>query len=164
MTLKNNRAPLWCCSKLCVSFHSHQSIPIGVTVWKHPILVKICDFFVPCDRQIWWMTLKNKSTSSMLLQALCIILQPSVNSDWSYSLETPNSCQNRCFFCPVWPWNLSDDLKNNRAPLICHIKLCASLHWPALCAGLLCCNFFDMLTPVPFYHFFSSLILLFIYV
>ena len=36
--------------------------------------------------------------------------------------------------------------------------------WPALCACLLCCNFFDMLTPVPFYHFFSSLILLFIYV
>ena len=31
-------------------------------------------------------------------------------------------------------------------------------------AGLLCCNFFDMLTPVPFYHFFSFLILLFIYV
>ena len=37
-------------------------------------------------------------------------------------------------------------------------------HWPALCAGLLCCNFFDMLTPVPYHHFFSSLILLFIYV
>ena len=37
-------------------------------------------------------------------------------------------------------------------------------YWPALCAGLLCCNFFDMLTPVPFCHFFSSLILLFIYV
>ena len=36
--------------------------------------------------------------------------------------------------------------------------------WPALCAGLLCCNFFYMLTPVPFYHFFSSLILLFIHV
>ena len=38
------------------------------------------------------------------------------------------------------------------------------LNWPALCAGLLCCNFFDMLTPVPYHHFFSSLILLFIYV
>ena len=36
--------------------------------------------------------------------------------------------------------------------------------WPALCAGLLCCNFFDMLTPVPYHHFFSSLILLFIHV
>ena len=38
----------------------------------------------------------------------------------------------------------------------------SSNYWPALCAGLLCCNFFDMLTPVPFYHFFCSLILLFI--
>ena len=28
-------------------------------------------------------------------------------------------------FCPVWPWN-SMDLKNNRNPLLCYIKLCAS--------------------------------------
>ena len=37
-------------------------------------------------------------------------------------------------------------------------------YWPAHRAGLLFCNFFDMLTPVPYHHFFSSLILLFIYV
>ena len=35
-------------------------------------------------------------------------------------------------------------------------------YWPAHRAGLLFCNFFDMLTPVPYHHFFSSLILLFI--
>ena len=29
-------------------------------------------------------------------------------------------------FCPMWPWNLTDDLENNRAPLLCYIKLCAS--------------------------------------
>ena len=29
-------------------------------------------------------------------------------------------------FCPVWPWNLTDDLENNRAPLLCYFKLCAS--------------------------------------
>ena len=30
-------------------------------------------------------------------------------------------------FQPVWPWNLIDDLKNNnRAPLLCYIKLSAS--------------------------------------
>ena len=29
-------------------------------------------------------------------------------------------------FCPVWPWNLMDDLGNNRAPLLYHTKLCAS--------------------------------------
>ena len=64
----------------------------------------------------------------MLLQALCIILLPSVNSNRSRSPDTPNLGLNRRFFCPVWPWNLMDDLKHNRAPLLCHIKLCASFH------------------------------------
>ena len=45
MTLTNNRAPLFCCFKLCVSFHSHQWILTGVAVWKRPIWVKIDDFF-----------------------------------------------------------------------------------------------------------------------
>ena len=31
-------------------------------------------------------------------------------------------------FCPVWPWNLTDDLEKNRAPLPCYFKLCASFH------------------------------------
>ena len=45
----------------------------------------------------------------MLFQALCIISQPSVTSNWSYSRETPNFDQNRQFFSPVtlkfngWP-------------------------------------------------------------
>ena len=47
----------------------------GVTVQKCLIWVKIGDFFVPCDLEIWCMTLKN-----------------------------------------------------NRAPLLCYIKLCASFH------------------------------------
>ena len=29
-------------------------------------------------------------------------------------------------FCSVWPWNLKDDLKNNRAPFLCYSKLCTS--------------------------------------
>ena len=32
MTLRNNRAPLLCCFKLCASFHSHWWIQTGVTV------------------------------------------------------------------------------------------------------------------------------------
>ena len=46
MTLKNNRAPLLCCFKLCASFHSHQWILTGVTVRKRPIWVKIVCFFL----------------------------------------------------------------------------------------------------------------------
>ena len=37
MTLKNNRAPLLCCFKLCASFHSHHWIYTGVTVRKRSI-------------------------------------------------------------------------------------------------------------------------------
>ena len=37
MSMKNNRAPLLCYFKLCVSFHSHWSIQTVVTVWKRPI-------------------------------------------------------------------------------------------------------------------------------
>ena len=54
---------------------------------------------------------KTQGTSSMLLQALCIILQPLVNSNWSYSPVTPNLGQNWRFFLAVWPWNLTDDLE-----------------------------------------------------
>ena len=34
-------------------------------------------------------------------------------------------------FQPVWPWNLMDDPKINRAPLLCYFKLFASFrsHW-----------------------------------
>ena len=34
-------------------------------------------------------------------------------------------------FCPVWTWNLMDDLGNNRAPLLYYTKHCASfqIHW-----------------------------------
>ena len=52
MTLKNNRAPLLCCFKLCASFYSHQWIQTGVTVQKCTIWVKIDNFFLavwPCN-------------------------------------------------------------------------------------------------------------------
>ena len=37
----------------------------------------------------------------MLFQAVCIISQPSFNSNWSYSPETLNSGQKRQFFVRV---------------------------------------------------------------
>ena len=75
MTLKNNRAPLLCCFKLCASFHSHWFIRTGVTVRNPPIWFKISDFLSR-------VTLKFDG----------------------------------------WP------KKNNRAPVICYFKHCASFH------------------------------------
>ena len=64
----------------------------------------------------------------MLLQALCSISYPLVNSNWSYSPETPNLGQIRRFLkpCNLEIWRMT--LQNNRAPLLCYFKLCASFH------------------------------------
>ena len=59
MTLKNNTAHLLYYIKLCVSFQIHRWIQTKVTVRKRSIWVKIGDFFVLCDLEIWWMTLGN---------------------------------------------------------------------------------------------------------
>ena len=113
MTLKNNRAALLYCLKLCVSFQSHRWIRTGVTVQKPSIRVKIGEFFVPCDFEIWQMTLKNKRAPLLCCLKLC---ESFCSSQWiqigvNYSPETPTLGQNRWFFCPVWPWNLMDDLE-----------------------------------------------------
>ena len=74
---------------------------------------------------------KQLGTSSMLLQALCSISYPLVNSNWSYSPETPNLDQIRWFLepCNLEIWQMT--LQNNRAPLLCYFKLYASFrtHW-----------------------------------
>ena len=72
MTLWNNRAPLLCHFKLCVSFHTHWWIQIWVTVRKRPIRVKIDDFFEPCDLEILRMTLKNNRASLLCYFKLCV--------------------------------------------------------------------------------------------
>ena len=54
-----------------------------------------------------------------------------MNSNWSYSPETPNLGQIRCFLepCDLEIWRVT--FKNNRAPLLRYFKLCASFrsHW-----------------------------------
>ena len=65
------------------------------------IWIKISDFFVLCDLfEIWWMTLKKQwGTSSILCQALCIISNPSVYWNWSYSPETTQFGSKLVIFC-----------------------------------------------------------------
>ena len=69
--LKNNRAPLLYCFKLCASFHNHLWIQTGVTVRKRPIWVKFDDFFEPRDLEIWQMTLKNNRAPLLSNIKLC---------------------------------------------------------------------------------------------
>ena len=72
--LTNNiRAPLLYYAKLCVSFQIHWLIQTGVTVRKPSIRVKIGDFLSRVALKFDGWPWKQLVTSSVLLQALCII-------------------------------------------------------------------------------------------
>ena len=116
MTLKNNRAPLLCYSKLCASFRSHRCIQTWVTVRKCPIWVKIWRFLELCDLEIWRMTLKNNRAPAQCCFKPCA----SFRSHWW------NQTGRFLELCDLEIWRMT--LKNNRAPLLSNIKLCASFH------------------------------------
>ena len=160
-------------------FKSTNEFKLMLQSGNGPFGSKLAIFF-PCDIESWWMTLENNKTPLLYyIKLWCIISKPWVNSNWSESLETPNSGQNRQFCVPcdleiwwmtlvnIWapllyytkrcaslqshgwiqtgvtvrkrpirvkiddflavlPWNLPDD--NNRAPTLSNINLCASFH------------------------------------
>ena len=112
--LENNRAPLLCYVKLCAPFQSHRWIQTGVTVRKRSIRVKIGDFFVPFHLEIWRMTLKNNGAPLPCLLR-CFKLCASFHSHhWIQTGVTVRKHPIRIEiddFCPVWPWNLTQDLE-----------------------------------------------------
>ena len=114
--------------KLCAAFRSHWWIRTEVTVRKRPIWVKINVFFCVWPWNLTDDLEKQQDTSPKHYQAICIISSSYVNSNWSYSPETPNLGQIRQFLepCDLEIWWIT--LKNNRAPLLCYFKLCASFH------------------------------------
>ena len=67
------------------------------------ILLKLdstCQFFSPCNLEIWWMT-SNKVNLRDLIAAtdLVILLKLGFKSS---------------IFQPVWPWNLMDDIEKEK--------------------------------------------------
>ena len=70
----------------------------------------------------------NRAPFISYFKLLCSILWPLVNSNWSYSPETPNLGHIRRFLelCDLEIWQMT--FKNKRAPLLNIIKLYASFH------------------------------------
>ena len=131
MTFKNNRALLLCYFKLYASFRSHWWIQTGVTVRKRPIWVKFDDFFSR-------VTLKFDGWPSKTIGHLFYATSSFVHhfvpiGEFKLELESGNaqSRSNRRFLepCDLEIWRMT--FKNNRAPLLCYFKLCASFrsHW-----------------------------------
>ena len=85
-------------------------------------------YFVPYDLDIWWMTSENNRAPPLCYIKLCASFQI---HRWTHTWVTVWKRSIRVkigdFFCPAWPWTLMNYLQNHRAPLLCYIKLCASL-------------------------------------
>ena len=111
MTLRNNRAPLLCHFKLCVSFHTHLWIQIWVTVRKCSIRVKINDFFSCVTLKFWgW---PSKSIGHLFYATSSFVYHFIPIGDFKFELQSRNAQfgSNVTILWAVWPWNLTDDLQ-----------------------------------------------------
>ena len=111
MTSKNNRAPFLYYFKFFASFQSHLWILTGITVRKCSIRVKIGDFLsrVTLTFEGWhWKTIGHlfHATSSFVHHFKAI-------GQFKLELQSGNAQfgSKLAIFCPVWPWNLTDDLE-----------------------------------------------------
>ena len=108
MTSTKNRAPVLCYVKLCVLFHSHWWIQIGVTVRKRPIWVKI-GVFVPCDLKFdgWhWKTI-----GQLFYATLCFVHNFIAIGEFKLELQSGNAQIETKFVLTsvtltfdLWPW------------------------------------------------------------
>ena len=77
---------------------------------------------------MWWHL---KSPASRLFTQLFVQVQIKENIKALHHWPLRGNAQfgsKSAIHCPVWPRNLTDDLENNRASLLCCFKLCASFH------------------------------------
>ena len=128
VTFKDNRALLLYYVKLCASFRIHWWIQTGVIVQKCSIRVAIDDIF-----PVWPWNLMgdlrkkivhlNYTTSSFVHHFKAI-------SEVKLELQSGNAQfgSNSAILvsCELKIWQMT--LKNNRAPVLCSCKLCASFH------------------------------------
>ena len=77
----------------------------------------------------------GRRTDGMNQSSSCLVAAKQGKSEGFDSCDRPSNLTPIGFkssiFQPVWPWNLMDEPKNNRAPLLCYFKLFASFrsHW-----------------------------------
>ena len=108
MTLRNNREPLPCFWKLCVSYDNHPWIEINSYCPETLKLEPNPSFFCKCDREIWWMTFKNNRAP---LLYYCKFFASYHSHLWIQTIFTVRKAQiGAIILLPLQPWSLTSDL------------------------------------------------------
>ena len=128
LTSKNYRAPLLHYIKLCASFQNHWLIQTGVMVRKHSIQVKIGNFLscVTLKFHGWpWKTIGH-----LFYAMLSFVHHFKAIGEFKRELQSRNIQfgSKSGFFVPCDLEISWMTLKNNRTPLPCCFKFCASFH------------------------------------
>ena len=126
MTLQINRPPLLYIIKLCASFQIHQWIQTGVTVRKRSIQVKISDF-LSLVTLIFDRWPRNK-IGCLFFATLSFVHHLKAIGRFKLKLQSGNAqsgSKSAIFLCcDIEKRRMT--LKNDRVPLLCNFKLCAS--------------------------------------
>ena len=114
MTSKNYRAPLLHYIELCASSQTPRWIQTGVSVEKRSTRVKIGDFLsrVTLKLYVWpWKTIGH-----VFYVTLSFMHHFKAIGEFKLELQPGNAQfgSKSAIFCPVWPWNLMDDLQNQQ--------------------------------------------------
>ena len=98
-------------SMLCASFHCRCWIQTGVTVRKRPIRVKMADFL--SDVTLKFNGWPWKRIGHLFYAAASFMHHFIVISEFKLESQSGNAQfgSKSEIFCPVWPWNLMNDLE-----------------------------------------------------
>ena len=121
MTLKNNRAPLLCCFQLCAWFHCHMWIQTGVRVRKRLSWV-LTSVTLTFDLWPWPSAWPSLLTMVITPENFMMIRWWERGEKGVTDRRTDGRTDglNQSYSCLV--------AANNRAPLLCYLKLCALFH------------------------------------
>ena len=115
MTLKNNRAPLLCYIKLCASFQSHRWIQTGVTIRKRSIWVKIGDFLSCVTLKFDGWPCKTIGHLFYVASSFCASFHNHQRLQTKVTVRKRSIGSISAIYCPVWPWNLTDELEQGKS-------------------------------------------------
>ena len=91
----------------------HHFIGIGQYSYslESPTLGKNWRFLVPCDLEIWQMTLENNRAPHLTYLKLCASFCSHRSIQTVVTVRKRQIWVKIAIFCPLWPWNLTDELE-----------------------------------------------------
>ena len=68
-------------------------------------------FLVPCDLEVWQMTMKNKRAPPLCSIKVCASFHSHQRNQTGVTIRKFSTRLKIVDYCRVWPWNLTDDLE-----------------------------------------------------